>query len=200
MAADAGELTALGRDELDLSSPAEIRARISAVRPTTIINAAAYTAVDKAESDKDVAHAINAAAPGVMAEEAAKIGALLVHYSTDYVFDGTKRTPYTEDDAPNPQSVYGETKLAGEVAVRQAGANHLIFRTAWIYSREGKNFVRTILRLAAEREELRIVGDQTGAPACSWEIAAATAAVLRCGSAVKQPPRIFGPKSAAPII
>jgi dTDP-4-dehydrorhamnose reductase len=173
-----GELTALDRRQLDLSKPDEIRRVIRGVLPDLIVNAGAYTAVDRAESDEAAARAINAAAPGVMAEEAKRLGALLVHYSTDYVFDGMKRTPYEEDDPPNPSSVYGRTKLEGERAIQQIGPAYLIFRTAWVYAREGRNFLLTVLRLAAEKEELRIVRDQTGAPTLSGEIAAATAKVL----------------------
>jgi dTDP-4-dehydrorhamnose reductase len=173
-----GELTALDRRQLDLSKPDEIRRVIRGVLPDLIVNAGAYTAVDRAESDEAAARAINAAAPGVMAEEAKRLGALLVHYSTDYVFDGMKRTPYEEDDPPNPSSVYGRTKLEGERAIQRIGPAYLIFRTAWVYAREGRNFLLTVLRLATEKEELRIVRDQTGAPTLSGEIAAATAKVL----------------------
>ena len=173
-----GEVTALGRQELDLSNIHDIRQAIQEVRPSLIVNAAAYTAVDRAEKEEALARAINADAPAVIAEEAEKIGAVVVHYSTDYVFDGTKRTPYTEDDPTNPISVYGRTKLAGEEAIRSAGVPHLIFRTAWVYATSGKNFLLTILRLAPEREELRIVSDQFGAPTSSREIASATTRVL----------------------
>jgi dTDP-4-dehydrorhamnose reductase len=174
-----GELVSLGRQDLDLSDSEEIRRVIRRHRPELIVNAAAYTAVDRAESDELAAHVVNAIAPAVMAEEASQIGALFVHYSTDYVFDGRKQTPYTEDDPPNPQNVYGRTKLAGECAVQQTGAAYLIFRATWVYGREGRNFLLTILRLATEREELRIVDDQTGAPTSSREIASATTQLLR---------------------
>jgi dTDP-4-dehydrorhamnose reductase len=173
-----GNVVALGHAELDLSSLDEIRDLIRSVKPQLIVNAAAYTAVDKAESEEVLAAAINAQAPGVMAEEAKRIGAALVHYSTDYVFDGSNTTPYSESDAPNPQSVYGRTKLQGEKAIQQTGVDHLTFRTAWVYATEGKNFLLTILRLATEREELRIVHDQIGAPTSSREIAAATMQIL----------------------
>src|SRR3984885_3063245 len=173
-----GNLVAVGRDELDLSKPDEIRNLIRKINPQLIVNAAAYTAVDKAESEESLATAINAQAPGIMAEEAKKLGAELVHYSTDYVFAGLKTTPYNEDDAPNPQSVYGRTKLQGEKAIQHAELDHLIFRTAWVYAREGKNFLLTILRLATQREELRIVRDQVGAPTRSREIAGATVKAL----------------------
>lgn len=173
-----GQLTPLDRRELDLSQPDEIRRVIRGVRPDLIVNAAAYTAVDRAESDEPTARAMNAVAPRVMAEEARQLGALLVHYSTDYVFDGNKRTPYEEDDPPNPINAYGRTKLEGERLIQQIGPAYLIFRTAWVYARQGRNFLLTILRLAAEKQELRIVRDQVGAPTSSREIAAATAKVL----------------------
>jgi dTDP-4-dehydrorhamnose reductase len=180
-----GELTSLDRLQLDLSKPDQIRQVIGGLRPELIVNAAAYTAVDRAESDQPAARAINAVAPGVMAEEAKRLGALLVHFSTDYVFDGAKRSPYEEDDPPNPINTYGKTKLEGERAIQQVGPAYLIVRTAWVYAREGRNFLLTVLRLAAEKEELRIVRDQTGAPTSSREIAAATAKVLAqiCSSA-----------------
>lgn len=173
-----GELTALERRQLDLAKPDEIRRVIRGLRPDLIVNAAAYTAVDRAESDEAAARAINATAPEVMAHEAEKLGALLVHYSTDYVFDGVSRTPYQEEDPVNPLNVYGRTKLEGERAIQKAGGPYLIFRTGWVYAREGRNFLLTVLRLATEKEELRIVQDQTGAPTSSREIAASTAKVL----------------------
>jgi dTDP-4-dehydrorhamnose reductase len=173
-----GNVIAVDRDELDLSKPGDIRNLIRKINPQLIVNAAAYTAVDKAESEETLAGAINAEAPGIMAEEAKKIDAALVHYSTDYIFAGLKTTPYNENDAANPQSIYGRTKLQGEKAIQQAGVDHLIFRTAWVYAREGKNFLRTILRLATQHEELRIVSDQIGAPTCSLEIANATTNIL----------------------
>jgi len=176
--AQMGELTAVDRGQLDLSKCEDIRQTILDIQPHVIVNAAAYTAVDRAESDEDVARSVNAVAPAILAEEAKKIGALFVHYSTDYVFDGTKRAPYTEDDAPNPLNVYGRTKLEGEQAIQQIGPPYLIFRTAWVYAREGRNFLLTVLRLATEKEELPIVRDQKGAPTSSAEIAAATAKVL----------------------
>jgi dTDP-4-dehydrorhamnose reductase len=171
-------VTALGRQELDLSRSEDIRQIIRDVRPNLIVNAAAYTAVDQAEEDESAARAINAHAPAVLAEEAKRIGATLVHYSTDYVFDGSKKSPYEENDATNPLNVYGRTKLEGEQAIRNAGVPHLIFRTSWVYATRGKNFLLTILRLATQREELRIVQDQTGAPTSGREIAAATTAIL----------------------
>ena len=173
-----GDVTALDRQKLDLTRPDEIRGAIQASRPGWIVNAAAYTAVDKAESEEALARAINAEAPRVMAEEARKIGACLVHYSTDYVFDGKKAAPYDERDAPSPQNAYGRTKLEGERAIQESGANHLIFRTAWVYTTRGRNFLLTILRLATQREELKIVRDQIGAPTLSGEIARATTRVI----------------------
>ena len=173
-----GEVTSLDRQQLDISKGDEIRGAIRRLRPALIINAAAYTAVDKAESEPALARAINAEAPSVMAQEAKTIGALLVHYSTDYVFDGKKTTPYEENDPTNPQNVYGKTKLEGERAIQASGARYLIFRTAWVYAAEGRNFLLTILRLATQREQLRIVCDQTGAPTWSREIARATTDVL----------------------
>lgn len=173
-----GDVVATDRQQFDLSRPDEIRKKIRELQPTLIVNAAAYTAVDQAEKDEAAARAINSQAPAIMAEEAKKIGAALVHYSTDYVFDGSKNSPYDEDDPPNPISVYGATKLAGEQAIRESGVHHLIFRTAWVYSTRGKNFLLTILRLATQREELRIVRDQIGAPTWSREIAGATVKTL----------------------
>jgi dTDP-4-dehydrorhamnose reductase len=174
-----GEVLALDRQQLDLSRFDEVRRVIRQIRPALIVNAAAYTAVDLAEKEHSLAQAINAEAPAIMAEEARRIGAALVHYSTDYVFDGIKNSPYEEADPTEPTNVYGKTKLAGEQAIRDSGAHHLIFRTAWVYSTRGKNFLLTILRLATEREELRIVNDQIGAPTWSREIASATAEVLQ---------------------
>ncbi|HTC65000.1 MAG TPA: dTDP-4-dehydrorhamnose reductase [Candidatus Saccharimonadales bacterium] len=173
-----GDVQSLGREQLDLSKPEEIRRAIRTFRPNLIVNAAAYTAVDKAETEQDLARAVNTEAPAVMAEEAKKIGALLVHYSTDYVFDGTKTSPYAEQDQTNPKNVYGRTKLEGELAIQQSGASNLVFRTAWVYASEGKNFLLTILRLATQREELKIVCDQSGAPTTSREIARATTKIL----------------------
>jgi dTDP-4-dehydrorhamnose reductase len=173
-----GEVVAPGRDQLDLSKPDDIRRTILDVRPQLIINAAAYTAVNQAETDQATAQAINQEAPGLMAVEAKKIGATLLHYSTDYVFDGTKRVPYGETDSANPINIYGKTKFAGEQAIRSTGVPHLIFRTAWVYAKRGRNFLLTILRLATEQEELRIVSDQIGAPTCAADLAAATCKIL----------------------
>jgi dTDP-4-dehydrorhamnose reductase len=173
-----GDVVAPDRHELDLLNPDSIRRAVREIRPELIINAAAYTAVDAAETQEAEAQAINANAPGVLAEEAKKICAAVVHYSTDYVFDGSKRTPYVEGDSAAPINVYGKTKLAGERAVRAAGVPHLIFRTAWVYSTRSRNFLRTILRLATEREELRVVRDQFGAPTWSRDIAETTVKIL----------------------
>jgi len=172
------EVMAVDRRELDLSKPDHIRRAIRDLQPSIIVNAAAYTLVDQAEREEKLAHIINVDAPALMAEEAKKIGAALVHYSTDYVFDGSSSVPYAETDQPNPINVYGKTKLAGEEAIRAVGAPHLIFRTAWVYGTRGRNFLLTILRLATEREELKVVHDQFGAPTWSHEIANATARVL----------------------
>jgi dTDP-4-dehydrorhamnose reductase len=173
-----GQVTTIGSQGLDLANVDKLRDTIRTLRPNMIVNAAAYTAVDKAESDRDMAIAINQTAPRVMAEEAAQLGSLLVHYSTDYVFDGTKTTTYLEDDATNPLGVYGATKLGGEQAIQTVGGDHLIFRTTWVYGTRGKNFLLTILRLAAEKPELKIVADQIGAPTWSRSIAEATAQVV----------------------
>jgi dTDP-4-dehydrorhamnose reductase len=175
-----GTVVAKDRAALDVSSPDLIRQSVRQLRPSLIVNAAAYTAVDRAESEGDIARRINGAAPGVLAEEARRLGALLVHFSTDYVFDGSKRSPYSEDDAPNPLSVYGRTKLEGEEAVRSSGARHLIFRTAWVYGR-GRNFVSTILAKAAIGEPLRVVDDQFGAPTWARDIALAAIAAVEKG-------------------
>ena len=173
-----GEVVAPARSQMDLSEPNDIRGTIREVRPEVIVNAAAYTAVDQAEGEEEKARIINAEAPRVIAKEAKAIGAVIVHYSTDYVFDGLKRTPYEESDRANPMNVYGKTKLEGEEAIRSTGVPHLIFRTSWVYATRGRNFLLTILRLTTEREELRIVRDQVGAPTWSREIAGATAEIL----------------------
>jgi dTDP-4-dehydrorhamnose reductase len=160
-------------------TPPPCRSKLDEVRPDVIVNAAAYTAVDKAESEPELAHAVNAVAPALLAQEAARRGALLIHYSTDYVYDGAKAAPYVESDKTNPLGAYGRSKLAGEEGIRASGCDHLIFRTSWVYAARGANFLRTILRLAAEREELRIVMDQIGAPTWARLIAEATALALR---------------------
>ncbi len=173
-----GKLVTFGEDDLDLTQADRIRETLREVRPQVIVNAAAYTAVDKAEEEAELALAVNATAPAILAEEAKRLGAALVHYSTDYVFDGNQPGPYTEEDAPNPLSVYGRTKLAGDEAIRSAGLPHLIFRTAWVYGLQGKNFLLTIQRLAKERDELKIVDDQIGSPTWCRTIAQTTANVL----------------------
>lgn len=173
-----GELTCLGRAELDLSDVQAIRQRVRTLRPDLIINAAAYTAVDQAETDADNAFAINAVAPGVLAEEAKALGVPLIHYSTDYVFDGSKASPYREDDEPQPLGVYGQSKLAGEQAITAAGGDYLILRTSWVYSLYGRNFLLTMQRLLQEREELRVVSDQVGAPTWAGTIADTTRALI----------------------
>jgi dTDP-4-dehydrorhamnose reductase len=173
-----GEVVAFDRYQLDLAKPDEIRQIIRGIRPNLIVNAAAYTAVDQAENEESLARSINADAPAIMAQEAKRIGASIVHYSTDYIFDGLKKSPYEETDAPNPVSVYGKTKLAGELAIRDSGVPYLVFRTAWVYSTTGRNFLLTILRLASQREELRVVHDQVGAPTWSRDIASATTQIL----------------------
>ena len=173
-----GDVVACDRGTLDLSDPDSIRGKVREIRPDVIVNAGAYTAVDRAESEPELAMAVNGVAPGVLAEEAKQLGALLLHYSTDYVFDGTKAEPYLESDAPNPVSVYGSSKLAGEKAVEAVGGAYLIFRTSWVYGGRGKNFLLTMLRLAGEREELRVVDDQFGAPTWCRTIAEATAQVV----------------------
>ena len=152
---------------------------MAATRPSVVVNAAAYTAVDKAETETELCRQINAVAPGVLAEEAKKLGALMVHYSTDYIFDGTKTSPYVETDAPNPLGAYGRTKLEGDRAVKASGANHLIFRLCWVYGARGQNFMLTMQRLAREREKLRVVGDQFGCPTWSRMIAETTALALQ---------------------
>ena len=176
--ASLGQVIALDVEDMDLSNADSIRNKVREIAPHIIVNPAAHTAVDKAESELDLAMAINGIAPGVFAEEAKKLDALLIHYSTDYVFNGEKSSPYTEVDVPNPQSVYGRTKLAGEEAIRSVGGKHLILRTSWVYGVHGANFVKTILRLAKERNELRIVADQFGAPTWARLLATSTAQMI----------------------
>jgi len=173
-----GNVIALERSQLDLSDADAVRRVVREIKPNLIVNPAAYTAVDKAESEPELAMAINAVAPGVLAEEAVRLDAPLVHYSTDYVYDGAKSSPYVETDSTNPLSVYGKSKLAGENTIRAVGLPHLILRTSWVYGARGKNFLHTILRLAAEREQLRVVSDQIGAPSWSRSIAEATLVAL----------------------
>ena len=176
-----GNIAAFDHATLDLGDAAALVAAVRSVRPQLIVNAAAYTAVDRAESEPERAHVINATAPGIFAEEARRSGALLIHYSTDYVFDGTASAPYTEDAAPAPLNVYGRSKLAGERAIAASGAASLVLRTSWVYGLRGSNFLLTIRRLAAERDELRIVSDQFGVPNWSRALAEATAQLVSRG-------------------
>lgn len=173
-----GEIVAVGRGQMDLSDLQQVRDVIRSVKPDLIVNPAAYTAVDKAESEPELAMRINGEAPAVMAEEARKLGAGIIHYSTDYVFDGSKEAAYLETDPTCPVNVYGATKLAGEQAIQAAGVPHLILRTSWVYGMRGKNFLLTVMRLAAERDELRIVGDQFGSPTWCRTIADTTAQLV----------------------
>jgi dTDP-4-dehydrorhamnose reductase len=179
MLAPLGSVTAVGRGQLDLARPEEIRSLLHSLNPTVIVNAAAYTAVDKAENEWELAKAVNGTAPTVMAETAQKLGAALIHVSTDYVFNGQKNTPYLEDDATDPLGAYGKSKLLGEDGVRAACDRHLILRTAWVYGVGGKgNFVKTMLRLGKDREELRVVMDQVGAPTWTGHLAEAIARLI----------------------
>lgn len=173
-----GEVVAVDMEDCDLGNLEAIRVLVRSVKPQIIVNPAAYTAVDKAETDQATAYAVNATAPGIFGEEAAKLQALVVHYSTDYVFDGTKPERYTEDDEPNPQSVYGKSKRQGEEALQASGADHLIFRTSWVFGAHGGNFAKTMLKLAGERESLNVVADQWGAPTSAPLIADVTAQIL----------------------
>lgn len=177
-----GEIIAVDRSRMDLTNLDQVRDVIRSVKPALIINPAAYTAVDQAESEPDVALCVNGHAPAVMAEEARKLGAALIHYSTDYVFDGSKATAYTEDDPTCPVNVYGRTKLVGEQAIQAAGIPHLILRTSWVYGMRGKNFLLTMRRLAQQRDHLNIVADQHGAPTWCRTIADTTARMIAPGS------------------
>lgn len=177
-----GKAVALDRQQCDLSRPDRLPKLISGLKPDVIVNAAAYTAVDDAEREERLATTVNGAAVDVMAQEARRIGALVVHYSTDYVFDGRKDAPYTEEDLPCPINAYGRSKLVGEVAVARVGGSYLILRTSWVYGARGRNFLRTMLRLMRERDELRIVADQIGAPTPASQIAQATAAVIEAAA------------------
>ena len=172
------QVFALNREQLNLSDADAIRRAVQTIRPDLIINPAAYTAVDKAETEPDLAYVINAIAPQILAEEAAKIDAALMHFSTDYVYDGSKISDYIETDTVNPLSIYGKSKLAGEDAIRAVGLPHLILRTSWVYGAYGKNFLKTIIRLASERDNLHIVADQFGAPTSSESIADAVFTLL----------------------
>ena len=173
-----GQVSSVDFPEIDFSKPGTIRDAIRAAEPNVIVNAAAYTAVDKAEATPEPAWALNATGPAVIAEEAKRLGAVMVHYSTDYVYDGSKQGPWVETDAPGPLNVYGKTKLAGDEAIAAAGGDYLILRTSWVYGARGANFLLTMLRLAKERPELRIVDDQAGSPTTSECIAQATADIL----------------------
>jgi dTDP-4-dehydrorhamnose reductase len=173
-----GEVLAVGRAECDLSSEHSIRDLVRRVEPAVIVNAGAYTAVDQAETEPELCYAVNAAAPGILAEESARLGALFIHYSTDYVFNGEKPEPYLESDPIGPVSVYGASKAAGEAAIAATASRYLVLRTSWVYGAQGKNFLRTMLRLGAERAELRVVDDQVGAPTSAAAIAAATARLV----------------------
>jgi dTDP-4-dehydrorhamnose reductase len=175
---NAGEIIVRDRDTVDLAAPDQVRAMVRSAAPDVILNAAAYTAVDRAESEPEAAMAVNSLASGILAEEALRVGALLVHYSTDYVFDGSKAGPWVETDEPNPLNVYGASKLAGEEAIQHAEGKYLIFRTSWVYGPHGQNFLLTMLRLGRERESLQIVDDQFGAPTSSIELADATRVVV----------------------
>jgi dTDP-4-dehydrorhamnose reductase len=185
--ASLGQVVSVDYPEIDLTDGGSIRKWVRETKPTVVVNAAAYTAVDKAETEKERCWAINAVAPGILAEEAGEMKALLVHYSTDYVYDGTKTTPYVEEDQPNPLGAYGRSKLAGDQAVQQVGGHHLIFRLCWVYGARGQNFMLTMMRLAREREKLRVVRDQSGCPTWSRMIAEATALALK--QAVATPDR-----------
>ncbi len=175
--AGSAEVIPYNRGSLDLSNPDQIRATVREIAPDIIINAGAYTAVDRAETERELAFAINGHAPGVLAEEAHRASSLLIHYSTDYVFNGSKKGPWVEEDSTDPLSVYGASKLAGEEAIRKAGGRYLIFRTSWIYAPEGKNFLLTMLRLGRDRDSLNVVDDQIGAPTSAAELARATHAI-----------------------
>ncbi len=174
-----GKVLALDHSGLDLANADEVRSTVRKLQPTLIVNAGAYTAVDRAESEPELAMSVNGVAPGILAEEAKRLNAVLLHYSTDYVFDGLKPTFYIESDIPNPLNVYGKTKLAGEKAIQAVGTAHYILRTSWVYSANGNNFMNTMLRLGYERPELRVVNDQTGAPTWAATIANMTADILQ---------------------
>lgn len=174
-----GEVVATDRSRIDLSEPDTIRAVIRAVKPDLIVNAAAYTAVDNAENEPERAQVVNGTAPGILAEEAKRLGSVLIHYSTDYVFDGTNDAPYVEGDPTRPINTYGRTKLAGEEAIQQVEGKHVILRTSWLYSNRGSNFLRTMLRLASEDKQLRVVDDQVGCPTWVGWVARATVTIAR---------------------
>jgi dTDP-4-dehydrorhamnose reductase len=187
-----GSLVCVDFPEIDLTDPASIRKWVRETSPSVVINAAAYTAVDKAETESDRCNKINGVAPSILAEEAKRIGALLVHYSTDYVYDGSKSQPYVETDGPSPLSAYGHSKLAGDQAIIASGVPHLIFRLCWVYGARGQNFMLTVMRLAREREKLRIVSDQFGCPTWSRMIAETTALALKQVLASASPAQFTG--------
>ena len=174
-----GEVIAVDRTRLDLSRPESIRQAMAEIQPDLVVNAGAYTAVDKAESEPELANAVNGIAPGILAEECEKLGASLIHFSTDYVFDGSHGSAYLETDSTDPLGTYGKSKLAGEEAIRKAGNRHIIIRTAWVYGNGGKgNFVKTMLRLGKEREEIRVVADQIGSPTWTRDLAEAISQII----------------------
>ncbi|MBU0587263.1 MAG: dTDP-4-dehydrorhamnose reductase [Gammaproteobacteria bacterium] len=191
-----GELVALDFDSEehcgDFTNPAGLAATVRDVRPDVIVNAAAHTAVDKAESEPDLARTINATAPGILAHAALQLGAWLVHYSTDYVFDGSGSRPWVEEDVPAPLSVYGKTKLEGEQAIQSSGCQHLIFRTSWVYAARGGNFAKTMLRLAKERDRLTVIDDQIGAPTGAELLSDVTAHALRAVAGLERRPELAG--------
>ena len=187
-----GRVVAIDYPEIDLTDGASIRKWVRETAPAIVINAAAYTAVDKAETDEQRSQQINGLAPGILAEEAKRAGAWLVHYSTDYIFDGTKQAPYVEDDLPNPLGAYGRSKLAGDQAVQQADGLHLIFRLCWVYGARGQNFMLTMMRLAREREKLRVVSDQFGCPTWSRSIAETTALAIQQVLVAREPSALKG--------
>ncbi len=186
-----GDVIGLGRAELDLTREGDIRRTVEEHGPDVIVNAAAYTAVDRAEKEPDLAFSVNSTAPRLLAEAARDVGALLVHYSTDYVFDGEKGEPYDEEDLPNPLNVYGRSKLEGERAIQEVGGDHLILRTAWVYGLHGRNFVVTMLRLAETRDEIRVVDDQVGSPTSSGYVAETTAKILRTWHDTAKPSGLY---------
>ena len=173
-----GDVVAVGRQQFDFADLDHVRERLDRIRPDVIVNSAAYTAVDKAETEEEVAFLVNARAPELMASWSARNGAAMIHYSTDYVFSGNLDRPYTESDPTEPLSAYGRSKLAGEHAVGASGCAHAVLRTSWVYATRGRNFLRTMSRLAMERDELRVVNDQTGAPTWARSIAEATAVLI----------------------
>ena len=193
------QVAAVGHAELDLSAPDRIAALVREVRPEVIVNAAAYTAVDRAESEEALAHAVNAVAPGILGDEAKRIGAYVLHYSTDYVFDGTKHGAYVETDAVNPVSAYGRTKLEGERRLADSGCDHAVLRTEWVYGPHGRNFLFTMLRLAGERPELRVVDDQHGAPTSSVELGRLTRSLLEGPDGTMSPRSIARLRAASGV-